>query len=202
MRSHARSRRAARSHGRYCAASGHPVDTWNTGCDAPGMSRTLLLLLAVGLSCVRCAPPPDPVTANRVLGPGDELATRTLTPADEAALVAAMRDGAKVADPIRPTPAPHGVRWSDVPTAVLWAADECDMAILRRERTETGYRFELVTMRDEPAELIVDRIDPPTIATARASVGSLGRRVDDARRLEASFRRFLLAFGEKPGYGE
>jgi hypothetical protein len=166
------------------------------------MSRTLLLLLAAGLSCVRCAPPPDPVTANRELAPGDELATRVLTPAEEKAIVIAMRDCVRVADPIRPTPAPHGVRWSDVPAAVLWAADECDMAILRRETTPTGYRFELVTMRDEPAELIVDRVEPPTIAVARARVGSLGQRVDDARRLEASFRRFLVAFGAKPGFEE
>ena len=162
--------------------------------------RPLTLCVASLLLLAACAKERDPVTANQVLGPGDGGAVQQLTPTQETAVLDAMREGTRVGDPEIPTPARYGVRWSDVHQAAIWAASECDMAILRREETADGYRFELLTVRDEPAELLVHRAEPPTIFTASATVGSFGQRPKDAERLVKEFGRFMRAFGKKPGF--
>jgi hypothetical protein len=165
------------------------------------MSRCTVLLLVAGLTAVGCAPERDPIEANELLGPDDQGAVAVLTPEEGADARAAMR-AALAGTPIeRPRRADEdggpGVRWSDVPAAAYWGAVESEMAIIRTVEIPEGFRFELVTLRDEPATLTVERGDQ---IRATASVGSFGQRTDEARALEVAFRTALEAFGRKPSF--
>ncbi|MBL9149232.1 MAG: hypothetical protein JNM94_11115 [Phycisphaerae bacterium] len=158
------------------------------------------LSLAVGAGC---APEQDPAATNEVLAPGDEGASIILTAPERAEAIAAMQS--VVHGPIEePAPATHGVRWSDVPEAVRLACFETDMAVVRRRTEDNGNRivFELVTTRDEPGTLIVDRLPPPEMVKASARVGMFAERADDAANLVREFERYLRLFGEKPGFDD
>jgi len=156
----------------------------------------LVLVLAA-----RCAAPPfDPATINRSYGPDDELAARRLTPAGQAEVVAAMREAFSGQEREVPTPALHGVRWSDVGNAAYWAGLACEMAIIETIETPDQIRFTFQTIDDARAELIVDRLAPPLMLACRAQVGLMGERRDDAERLEAEFRKALEGFGRKHGW--
>ncbi len=160
----------------------------------------LIALVVVGLAA--CARERDPITANELLGPDDDgTAVAVLTPEEGLEAREAMR-AALAGTPIeRPRRADEdggpGVRWSDVPAAAYWGAVESEMAIVRTVEIPEGLRFELVTVRDEPATLIVHRDER---IRATASVGSFGQRTDEARALEIAFRTALEAFGRKPGF--
>jgi hypothetical protein len=167
------------------------------------------LCLALVGAPLACAPERDPVTANRVLAPGDETAVAQLTLDEEQEAIAAMRDVFAGMPAERPTPAgagsvdgtAGGVRWSDVWISVYWSVAEVEMAILRvSESTDTRMVFELESALDEPARLIVEKVDSPERISATATVGTFGQREDVARTLEATFQRTLLAFGKKPGF--
>lgn len=148
-----------------------------------------------------CAPEQDPAATNEVLAPGDEGASIVLTKAERAEAIAAMQS--VVQGPIEePTPAKYGVRWSDVSDAVRLACFETDMAVVRKRTENDGNRivFELVTTRDEPGTLIVDRLPPPEMVKASARVGMFDERADDAASLVREFERYLRLFGEKPGF--
>lgn len=165
------------------------------------MRRIASINFAMASLLAACSPRPDPVTANRRLEPGDEVAVTILDERGQAILIESMRAAVRTSDPILPTAAPHGVRWSDVPNAVADAAGACDLAVVRREETPSGYRFTLVSNRDEPATLEVTRGNAPGDISATASVGSFAQRPEEAKRLVEEFDRFLRAYGRKPGFG-
>lgn len=121
--------------------------------------------------------------------------------AERRAALAAMKT--VVAEPYDvPAPARDGVRWSDVWDAVYWASYDVDMAIVRSRSERDGDRivFDLVTTRDEPGTLVVDRAPPPEGIDAVATVGTFGQRTDEARRLVERVKVRLVEFGRKPGF--
>lgn len=115
-----------------------------------------------------------------------------------------MRDAMATAPSERPTAAKSGVRWSDVPLALYWGAGAAEMAIVSSEETGNVIRFTLVSVRDEPATLVVERIEDDATAgvtiRATATVGSFGQRTDEAILLEQEFRKALEGLGRKPGF--
>jgi hypothetical protein len=159
------------------------------------------ILIAIALVLLVGCEPGDPVTTNRVMEPGDELAVRQLTPAEDRAALNAMRSVVG-GDVERPTPARYGMRFDDVPEAVRLACNEVDMAILRKSESpdHNTWTFQLVTIRDEPGEMIVERRDAPEIVSAHATVGSFKQRERDAKALIEEFYRQLRALGAKPGW--
>jgi fructose-1,6-bisphosphatase/inositol monophosphatase family enzyme len=149
-----------------------------------------------------CAPSGDPITANRAYGPDDSGAVRQLTPAERREAVSVMTSAAAGSgvEPERPTPARHGVRWSDVASAVRLAASASEMAVAASQEVEGGWLFTLQTLDAVPATLFVRRVPPPTVVVATATVGSFGQGAAEARLLAANFRAKLEALGRKPGF--
>ncbi len=123
-----------------------------------------------------------------------------LTAAEETAVLDLMRSAAVTERAERPSAAQHGIRWSDVPSGVYWGGVACEMAIVETQREDGRYRFRMVTVRDEPVELVVERRDPPEILVMRATVGSLGDRPAEAKRLVSEVRKALEALGRKPSF--
>lgn len=113
----------------------------------------------------------------------------------------------------RPVPAERG-RWSDVYSAVLYACDDVEMAVVSRKHQKAdseGYgagvgerwEFGLRTVEDWPGTFIVDRVadaadsDAP-IYRATAMIGQFKDRTDRAQALLDAFERQLRLFGRKP----
>ena len=153
------------------------------------------------LMFVACSPKSDPVSTNEVLAPGDEAAVRVITPAQDRELIEAMLPVVH-GDVEHPAPARDGMRWKDVPEAARIAADAVDMAIVTKQLDDGTWRFHVVTARDEPGELVVERRPSPTVVFATASVGAFGERGDDAKRYVEEFMRVLRLLGKKPGFDE
>jgi hypothetical protein len=166
----------------------------------PALLGISFLSLAAALTA--CAPERDPIEANELLSHEDQGAVAVLSPDEGDEAKAAMRAAFEGTPVERPTQAADGVRWSDVPAAAYWGALEVEMAIVRSAETPEGLRFELVTVREEPATLLVERVDAPERIRATATVGTFGQRTDDARALEVAFRTALEAFGRKPSFGK
>ena len=141
------------------------------------------------------------MTANHVMAPGDELAVMQLTPAQDREALNAMRSVVS-GDVEHPTPARHGMRFDDVPEAVRLACNEVDMAIVTstKSKDHNTWTFEIVTVRDEPAEMIVERRPAPDMVAPRASVGTFKEREREAKALIDQFYRMLRALGAKPGW--
>lgn len=141
------------------------------------------------------------MSANQVLAPNDTEASVEWTDKERHEAIAAMRDALAGTPAEPPTPAPYGVRWSDVWISVYWGVADYEMAILRfTEETEGRMVFELESALDEPATLVIEKVAPPECIRSHATVGSFGQREEIARGLEVSFRRYLEAFGKKPGF--
>lgn len=94
---------------------------------------------------------------------GDGIPGRSsqqLTARQQADSVAAMKqvaDGQAVLH--RPAAAPHGVRWAEIPRAVGWAGGQAgvEMTITGTYEDPDEYRFELLTIENWPAELVIVR---------------------------------------------
>jgi hypothetical protein len=148
-----------------------------------------------------CSPERDPVTANRILSPEDGQSSLQLSASQEGEATEAMRFALDGTPLERPTPARHGVRWEDVWLAVYWSIAEFEMAILRYSEPSPGRMvFELESALDEPATLVIERVETPEYIRATATVGSFGQREATARAMELAFRRVLEDFGRKPGF--
>jgi hypothetical protein len=98
-----------------------------------------------------------------------------------------------------PTDAVHGVRWSDVPLAVVYACDECEMAIVRQRTTDAGYVFELKAVEGHPATFTVLR-DEQSIYRSEATVGLFMDEIERAAALQKAFDRQMQSFGRKRQY--
>lgn len=171
------------------------------GRRSPAGRTGRVLTLAVATLLIGCAKERDPVTANHVFAPDDATASLELTDAKRAEAIEAMRAALAGMPAEQPTAARDGVRWSDVWIAVYWSIADFEMAILTvSERTDARMVFQLETARDEPATLVVERVEPPECIRATASIGTFGQHVETARALEVAFRRTLEAFGRKPGF--
>jgi len=164
---------------------------------------------AIGLAgCARERPAAESASFR---DPAEPTYVRTLSPEQQRQATAAFRDLAR-GEVQRQRPAPaagaageggeEGVRWSDVPLAVLYACDEIEAAVTRQAEHDWGWEFAIRTVEDWPATLRVRRADPPRIYDASASVGVFGDRTDRAAALLAAFDEQMRAFGRKRGLPE
>ncbi|MDZ4831089.1 MAG: hypothetical protein SGJ09_12950 [Phycisphaerae bacterium] len=161
--------------------------------------RAHWILNVAGAFFVACSPTTDPISANRQLGLGDEGAVRDFTPDENRAALAAMQS-AVTGDVERPTPALDGVRWRDVPEAARIAADAIDLAIVTKKLEGDTWRFQLVSVRNEPGELVVKRRPPPEVVAATVRIGTYGQRDADAARYRDEFMRVLKLLGKKKAF--
>jgi len=145
-----------------------------------------------------------------------------LSAADQAEILAAFQSIAQGRTPVNPPrPAPGGLRWSDVQPAAAWAVAEpgVEMAIVQTLRhdkngmviNETarfgasliwGYTFQLKTVEDRPAQLIVRRRDDPSVYETTATVGRFFDDYQRAEKLRAAFDHMMRAFGRKRGFND
>lgn len=114
-------------------------------------------------------------------------------------------DGESVSLP--PGPAEYGMRFSDVEAAAFYAAINSEMSVIDVKEEQGGdrLRFQLVTIEDWPAELVVDRVDGPTVYEATATVGRFPDMEDRQARaadLLDAFARQMKGFGRKPRFAE
>ena len=150
---------------------------------------------------------PEPMTAESNLRLTDEEAKIrwTIDRRDHGQILKAMRSVAPDHRPAeRPAPAPHGVRWGDVPAAAFYAAQEAEMAIIRTEPEVDAandevrrFTFTLRTIDDRPATLVVERKPEPDIFVATATCGRFGDQEAWAARLVEAFEKKMIAFGRK-----
>ncbi len=170
----------------------------------PNSPLKVLTGVALSSALAGCAPERDPVLANHVLAPDDRAARLVWSDGQRTEALEAMREAMATAPAERTSAAKSGVRWSDVPLAVYWGASAAEMAIVDSVAGENSLRFTLTTIRDEPATLLVERVDdPPPLGLAiraTATVGIFGDGTAEARLLEAEFRKALEALGRKPGF--
>ena len=155
--------------------------------------RGLLIAAAlIGLWPGCSSPPPAPYTAesNLRLTPEEGTEKRILDAADQRRALAAMKSvaaGYRSENP--PVPAPHGVRWADVPEAVRDACgvEGVEMAVVSEREYDWGYRYQLYTIDERPAVLIVRRVPGRKVYEAEATVG---RFHDDQARAGALLDAF------------
>jgi len=102
----------------------------------------------------------------------------------------------------RPTTGPPRGRWRDVPGAAAAAAAEAEMAIVRREDTDDGYIFHLVTIEQWPGRLHVQRAAEPRIWSATARIGMFDQREKRADELLKLFEQKMRAMSRKPKFPE
>jgi hypothetical protein len=145
-----------------------------------------------------------------------------LSAADQAEILAAFRSIARDRTPVNPpAPAPGGLRWSDVQQAAAWAVaeDGVEMAIVQTlrhdetgmvinekvrvaERLIWGYTFQLKTIEDRPAQLVVRRRDDRSVYEASVTVGRFGDDYQRAEKLRTAFDSMMHAFGRKRGFND
>lgn len=184
------------------------------------------VLLVLPVACRQ----PDPAARNEVLADGDAWNRVVLDASERDRTVAIMKDAARVDDPVYPTPAPRGVRWSDVPAAARLAAADVAMAVVRGAKPNAAgdaiwdaaflakppaslvgdladgrerWVFEVKTLRDERGFLVVVRdpaAPPGEVGPAAAEIGVVGERTADAEALVEAFAKQLRTLGAKPGF--
>lgn len=133
----------------------------------------------------------------------NERATKLiLTEAEQAEAIAAMKSVAVDHTPeFNRNRITHGMRWSDVPNAVIAACDEegVEMVVVREEETPWGIRFHMRTVDDRPATLDVTQTHDERIYEAKATIGRFAAPRDEQRaeRLIEELGRFMARYGEK-----
>lgn len=116
------------------------------------------VLLVLPVACRQ----PDPAARNEVLADGDAWNRVVLDASERDRTVAIMKDAARVDDPVYPTPAPRGVRWSDVPAAARLAAAEVAMAVVRGASlggATPNANWDAAFLAKPPASLVGDLAD-------------------------------------------
>ncbi len=168
-----------------------------------------------------CASKPRPAADTALTQQPDEPATiGSPSPEVRNEIIAAFRslpsaDAASTSAPVVGAAAQG--RWSDVYAAVLYACDDAEMAVVRKREFTWGWVFDIRTVEDWPATLIIQRSDSTEGASsipagavhrtgaiyhASAIVGRLHDRSTRAQALLDAFDRHLLAFGRKRGHAE
>ncbi len=128
---------------------------------AQGVAGVLAVVLVALAGCAGSYP--NAVAHNRDLPeeaddgvPGHS--NQQLTGSQQAAAVKAMKAVAAGHTVVnRPAPAPEGVRWSEIPRAVKWACGQngVEMTITYTFEVPDEYRFELLTIENWPARLVI-----------------------------------------------
>ena len=164
------------------------------------LSRTaaLGLFCCLGLA-TGCSAPPYAASTNSVLVPEDLHKKKTLTAAEQSQLRAAFDELAVGHKPVNSYDKSSGkLRWSDVPNAVAFACDDAEMGIVRTVKRDWGYEFQLRTIEDYPAQLIVKRTHDDRVYKATAVVGHFEDHQDRAAALIKALDKQMKAFAEVP----
>lgn len=167
-----------------------------------GLQWRRFLAVTAGLSCsiswTGCAKEPYAATTNLRLTDEERSQKVNLSAADDReveGILGSVARGESVVDP--PGPAPHGMRWSDLPQAVDAACEETEMAVVRTTTHTWGTEFVIVTVEDYPGTLTVKNVGEPAVYEADASIGLFGNHETRANALLAALRKSMLAFGKK-----
>jgi hypothetical protein len=152
-----------------------------------------------------CATAPFAATTNRRIEREQQVPSTVLDVSDHQLIRQTMLDAAgdrTVSE--RPRAAEFGVRWSDVQMALAEACYEegVEMAVVSVQEHEWGYAFDLRTVEDRPAGLVVTRRPPPEVYHVAAWVGRFRDDPERAARLIEAFDRQLRQFGAKPQFDE
>lgn len=163
---------------------------------APDLHRAFRLCgLAVLMSLAACQEPG--ATYNQPSKDDLFASTLILTPSDERAILAAMREALPGPEEAV-APARYGVRWSDVPDAVRWGGNVAEFATYASERvSDDCWVYQLISVADEPATLTIRRVPPPKVYEAHAVAGIFGDRQDLVDRLLHEIHLAMLMFGAK-----
>ena len=139
-----------------------PGGTAAVGHKAAGMVSAAAAL-AAALALTGCAGYTNAVEFNRIYAEEADAgipgrADQFLSPRQQAEVMRsfkALAAGATVVNP--PAPAPRGVRWSEIPQALVWACNEdgVEMVIVRTYQDLDGYDFTLRTIEGWPARLVI-----------------------------------------------
>ncbi len=89
------------------------------------------------------------------------------------------------------------VRWSDLPLAVQYAADDAEMVVAQTIEHDWGMEYHLRTIEDFPATLLVRRTADDHIYTASATVGLWEDHSDRAAELLNALDVQMKAFAGK-----
>ena len=136
-------------------------------------------------------------------------ADQFLTPRQQAEVMRSFRAlaaGATVVDP--PAPAPHGVRWSEIPQALAWACNEegVEMVIVETHQDVYGYDFTLRTIENWPARLVIGHGRGEQVY--EITEVSVGRFPDNPERIERgaalveAFEMWLRRMGARKRFNE
>lgn len=165
------------------------------------VAAILIVLLAGGPAACRQARAP---VVSRQLQPGDEpWALRVLSPAEQDRALAEMRAVAGYHEPVGPPrPAPHGLRFEDVPAAVGIACGATETAIFGRESGDDRHVFLLRDIRDRPGRLVVVRRDDRRVYDAEITIGRFGGAVMEERRFLRELETAMRGLGKKRRFEE
>jgi len=162
--------------------------------------------MLIGLITSGCGRAPFAAQSNLRLTPEEERAKAVLTADDQRIVVSALKgsdDGRAASE--RSRAAEHGVRWADVEAAVLDACSDVEMAVVETIREDEGsrLRFRLKTIEEWPGELVVRRVEPPTVYEATATVSDhpdWPQRRERADALLIALEQRMTAYGRKRSY--
>ncbi len=185
-----------------------PGGTVAGGYKAAGMVSAAVAL-AVALALAGCASYTNAVEFNRVYAeeagagiPG--RADQFLSPRQQAEVMRSFKSlaaGTTAVNP--PAPAPHGVRWSEIPQALVWACNEdgVEMVIVQTNQDLDGYEFILRTIEDWPAKLVIGHGRGEQVyEITEVSVGRFPDNPDRVERgaaLVKAFETWLRTMGAK-----
>ena len=162
-------------------------------------------LLAAGAGC---ASPPPAVTTNLTLTDGEAREKTVLTDADRAEIRRAFSDLAAGHRPVNPpAPAEGGIDWNDAVPAARSAVGEVEATVVSVESAPDGssHRFLIRTVEDYPGEVVIRRVDGPSVYAAEAWIGRFPnepRHAERAQKLVEEIDKELRRLGEQRWFRE
>ncbi|HWB19637.1 MAG TPA: hypothetical protein VG711_04995 [Phycisphaerales bacterium] len=178
---------------------GHPIRNNLSKCP---IASEIAFLSALGLLSIAGACAKQPYAAESLsLVSGEKPQVRVLNAAEQHEVLTAMdevADGHHVVHSAAPVP--QGVRWSDVPLAVIYACDDAEMAVVSKHESDNQCTYTIKTVDDDRGTLTVTRCDDARIYLAEAKIGFSVDRPDAARRLLDALDNQMRAFGRKREY--
>lgn len=161
-----------------------------------GLSALQIFTLFLALS--GCGSEPPAAGSGPRMSDGAYQAQHVLSSRDESQInrtFSSLADGHATVH--APAPAVEGVRWDDVPIAVVYGCEEAQMAVSGTVKHDWGYEFQLKTVEGYPGVLLVKRMPDPSVYQATVSVGMFNDHRDRAEELLTAFDRQMRAFGKK-----
>lgn len=144
-----------------------------------------------------CAKAPPAVQTEYVHDPAEPAYARSLTSAEQRQVEQAFGSLIEGKTALHRPIAAEGVRWSDMPAAVVYACDDIEAAVVRQTEHDWGWEFAIRTVEDWPGLLTVRRTADQRGYEAAAVIGVYGDRKDRAQALLDALDKQLHAFSRK-----